>query len=182
MISLPFGTFPTCGRICPAPVSYTHLLQDGEVTRVGSTKTKKVAVRLIAATNRNLKKMIQEKTFREDLYYRLNVISINIPPLRERRDDIPPLAELFIKQLNKKYHTQKKVSETFLLELMSMSWPGTVSYTHLAQSVSNRPVCVSCNDAQCTVRNLNTFFLTDFRHATNQYIFRYSFKIQPHTP
>ena len=83
-------------------------------------------MRLIAATNRNLKKMIQEKTFREDLYYRLNVISINIPPLRERRDDIPPLAELFIKQLNKKYHTQKKVSETFLLELMSMSWPGNV--------------------------------------------------------
>ena len=88
--------------------SLLRVLQDGEVTRVGSTKTKKVAVRLIAATNRNLKKMIQEKTFREDLYYRLNVISINIPPLRERRDDIPPLAELFIKQLNKKYHTQKK--------------------------------------------------------------------------
>lgn len=106
--------------------SLLRVLQDGEVTRVGSTKTKKVAVRLIAATNRNLKKMIQEKTFREDLYYRLNVISINIPPLRERRDDIPPLAELFIKQLNKKYHTQKKVSETFLLELMSMSWPGNV--------------------------------------------------------
>ena len=70
--------------------------------------------------------MIEEKTFREDLYYRLNVISINIPPLRERRDDIPPLAELFIERLNKKYNTQKKVSDTFLLELTSMNWPGNV--------------------------------------------------------
>lgn len=106
--------------------SLLRVLQDGEVTRVGSTKTRKVAVRIIAATNRNLKQMIQEKTFREDLYYRLNVISINIPPLRERRDDIPPLAELFIERLNKKYNTKKQVSDTFLLELMSMSWPGNV--------------------------------------------------------
>ena len=103
-----------------------RVLQDGEVTRVGSTKTRKVAVRIIAATNRDLKQMIEEKTFREDLYYRLNVISINIPPLRERRDDIPPLAELFIERLNKKYNTQKKVSDTFLLELTSMNWPGNV--------------------------------------------------------
>ena len=106
--------------------SLLRVLQDGEVTRVGSTKTRKVAVRIIAATNRNLKQMIQEKTFREDLYYRLNVISINIPPLRERRDDIPPLAELFIERLNKKYNTKKQVSDTFLLELMSMSWSGNV--------------------------------------------------------
>lgn len=106
--------------------SLLRVLQDGEVTRVGSTKTRKVAVRIIAATNRNLKQMIQEKTFREDLYYRLNVISISIPPLRERRDDIPALAELFIERLNKKYNTKKKVSDTFLLELMSMSWPGNV--------------------------------------------------------
>lgn len=103
-----------------------RVLQDGEVTRVGSTKTRKVAVRIIAATNRNLKQMIEEKTFREDLFYRLNVISINIPPLRERRDDIPALAKLFIERLNKKYNTRKKVSDTFLLELMSMNWPGNV--------------------------------------------------------
>ena len=106
--------------------SLLRVLQDGEVTRVGSTKTRRVSVRIIAATNRNLKQMIEEKTFREDLYYRLNVISINIPPLRERRDDIPPLAELFIERLNKKYNTKKQVSDTFLLELMSLSWPGNV--------------------------------------------------------
>ena len=106
--------------------SLLRVLQDGEVTRVGSTKTRRVSVRIIAATNRNLKQMIEEKTFREDLYYRLNVISINIPPLREQRDDIPPLAELFIERLNKKYNTKKQVSDTFLLELMSMSWPGNV--------------------------------------------------------
>ena len=88
--------------------SLLRVLQDGEVTRVGSTKTRRVSVRIIAATNRNLKQMIEEKTFREDLYYRLNVISINIPPLRERRDDIPALTELFIERLNKKYNTKKK--------------------------------------------------------------------------
>ena len=101
--------------------SLLRVLQDGEVTRVGSTKTRRVSVRIIAATNRNLKQMIEEKTFREDLYYRLNVISINIPPLRERRDDIPALTELFIERLNKKYNTKKRVSDTFLLELMSMN-------------------------------------------------------------
>ena len=106
--------------------SLLRVLQDGEVTRVGSTKTRRVSVRIIAATNRNLKQMIEEKTFREDLYYRLNVISINIPPLRERRDDIPALTELFIERLNKKYNTKKGVSDTFLLELMSMNWPGNV--------------------------------------------------------
>ena len=106
--------------------SLLRVLQDGEVTRVGSTKTRRVSVRIIAATNRNLNQMIKEKTFREDLYYRLNVISINIPPLRERRDDIPALTELFIERLNKKYNTKKRVSDTFLLELMSMNWPGNV--------------------------------------------------------
>ena len=106
--------------------SLLRVLQDGEVTRVGSTKTRKVAVRIIAATNRDLKQMLQEKTFREDLYYRLNVISIIIPPLRERRDDIPALAEMFIQRLNKKYNTKKQVSDTFLLKLMSMNWPGNV--------------------------------------------------------
>ena len=85
-----------------------------------------VDVRITSVTYQELHLLVKSGIFREDLYYRLNVISINIPPLRERRDDIPPLAELFIKQLNKKYHTQKKVSETFLLELMSMNWPGNV--------------------------------------------------------
>lgn len=139
--------------------SLLRVLQDGEVTRVGSTKTRKVAVRIIAATNRNLKQMIQEKTFREDLYYRLNVISINIPPLRERRDDIPPLAELFIERLNKKYNTKKQVSDTFLLELMSMSWPGNVrelsNFVERQYILSESDILTSIHDTTNNKKNDN---------------------------
>lgn len=106
--------------------SLLRALQDGEITRVGSTQTQKVDVRIIAATNRNLKQMLKNKTFREDLYYRLNVISINIPPLRQRQEDIPPLAEMFIKRLNKKYNGNKQATSSFLLELMTMEWPGNI--------------------------------------------------------
>lgn len=103
-----------------------RVLQNGEVTRVGSTQSQKVDVRIIAATNRNLQQMVADGTFREDLYYRLNVISIDIPPLRERQEDIPALAELFIEKLNRKYHIEKQVTESFLLELMTMQWPGNI--------------------------------------------------------
>lgn len=106
--------------------SLLRVLQDGEITRVGSTETQKVNVRIIAATNRDLKQMLSEKTFREDLYYRLNVISINIPPLRERREDIPSLAELFIDRLNSKYGCRKQATSGFLLSLMTMPWPGNI--------------------------------------------------------
>ena len=95
--------------------SLLRAVQDGEVD-----------VRIIAATNRNLKQMLKNKTFREDLYYRLNVISINIPPLRQRQEDIPPLAEMFIKRLNKKYNGNKQATSSFLLELMTMEWPGNI--------------------------------------------------------
>lgn len=106
--------------------TFLRVIQDGEVTRIGDTVTRKVNVRIIAATNRDIHKMIKEGAFRKDLYYRLNVISIHVPPLRDRLDDIPVLAELFIRQLNEKYHEHKRASNTFLMELMSMSWPGNI--------------------------------------------------------
>jgi transcriptional regulator with PAS, ATPase and Fis domain len=73
-----------------------RVIQDREIRPVGSTQLQKVNVRIIAATNQNLLEASQNKTFREDLFYRLNVIPINIPPLRERRDDIPPLIKSFL--------------------------------------------------------------------------------------
>lgn len=103
-----------------------RVLQDGETTRIGSTETHKVDVRIIAATNRKLKDMLENKTFREDLYYRLAVISIEIPPLRERREDIPSMAQLFINRLNQKYHYNKKATTGFFLELSNMDWPGNI--------------------------------------------------------
>ena len=106
--------------------SLLRVLQDGEVTRIGDSKSRKVDVRIITATNRDLEEMIEEGTFRSDLYYRLNVVSIVIPPLRERKDDIPPLAEKTIKDLNIKYKSEKSLSPGFIDALMKRDWPGNI--------------------------------------------------------
>ncbi|HIU25022.1 MAG TPA: sigma 54-interacting transcriptional regulator [Candidatus Copromorpha excrementigallinarum] len=103
-----------------------RILQDGEVTRVGGSKSKKVDVRIIAATNRNLESMIAEGTFRSDLYYRLNVVSVAIPPLRERKADIPFLADKTLADLNGKYGVSKALSPDFIQTLMEMDWPGNI--------------------------------------------------------
>ncbi|MCI9598639.1 MAG: sigma 54-interacting transcriptional regulator, partial [Firmicutes bacterium] len=106
--------------------SLLRVLQDSEITRIGDSKSKKVDVRIITATNRNLESMIQDGSFRSDLYYRLNVVSINIPPLRERKLDIPPLAEKTIQDLNRKYNTKKSLSSGFVRLLTEHSWPGNI--------------------------------------------------------
>jgi DNA-binding NtrC family response regulator len=104
-----------------------RFLQEGEFERVGSEETIKIDVRLVAATNQNLVDAIEGRLFREDLYYRLNVISIHLPPLRERRDDIPLLAEFFIQ----KYAAENKrkisgLSQDCLEALISYPWPGNI--------------------------------------------------------
>lgn len=102
-------------------------LQEKSIRKIGSTKEDKVDVRIIAATNRNLEKMVGDNTFREDLYYRLNVIPIHIPPLRERLEDIPLLMSFFINKFNKKLNKNVKGAEqAFVNELMSYHWPGNV--------------------------------------------------------
>jgi formate hydrogenlyase transcriptional activator len=102
-------------------------LQEREFERLGSTHTRKVNVRLIAATNRNLEKMIADKEFRSDLYYRLNVFPIRIPPLRERREDIPLLVSYFVqkssKQMQKKIET---ISPAVMNGLTAWAWPGNI--------------------------------------------------------
>lgn len=106
--------------------SLLRVLQDGEVIRVGDTKSRKVNVRIITATNRNLEEMISKGTFRSDLFYRLNVVSIYVPPLRERLDDIPALAEYFINRLNEKYNEGKVITSNFISQLLKMDWPGNI--------------------------------------------------------
>ena len=103
-----------------------HVLQNFEITRVGSTVPKIVDVRLVCATNMDLKQMVAKNQFRADLYYRLNVISILIPPLRERREDIPYLVVFFINQFNQKYKKRKSISNEVMGVLTSYSWPGNV--------------------------------------------------------
>lgn len=104
-----------------------RVLQDGEFIPLGDTITKKVDVRVLAATNQDLLKGVQEKEFREDLYYRLNVINIKMPPLRERKEDIPLLVKHFIEKYNKKENKQiKGISPEVEKEFYHYHWPGNV--------------------------------------------------------
>ena len=110
----------------PMQVKLLRLVQDKEILRVGGNKPIKINPRIIAATNKDLSKMVKEGKFREDLYYRLNVIPIEIPPLRERRDDISSIALNLITKLNDKYGTNKKISMKAMEKLIDYSWPGNV--------------------------------------------------------
>jgi two-component system response regulator PilR (NtrC family) len=116
------------GDISPAiQAKLLRFLQDREFRRVGDNEDRKVDVRVIAATNKNLEKEMEEGRFREDLYYRLNVIRIRIPPLREREEDIPPLIDHFIKKYSKKQgKTIKKASSLAMKVLCNYSYPGNV--------------------------------------------------------
>jgi DNA-binding NtrC family response regulator len=110
-----------------AQAKLLRVLQEGELQRVGGNKNIKVDVRLIAATNKNLLEEVQKGTFRNDLYYRLRVIELNIPTLRERPDDIPALAEFFFKQLRQRINTPvKRIGDSAMQALASYPWPGNV--------------------------------------------------------
>ena len=107
-------------------VKLLRVIQDRKFQRVGGTEDIEVDTRIIAATNRDLHSMVEEGTFRDDLYYRLNVIPIDIPPLRKRKIDIVPLIKLFLKRLNKKYDTNKKFSAAAMKKLLDYDWPGNI--------------------------------------------------------
>ncbi len=102
-------------------------IETGEITRVGSTKPIYVDVRIIAATNKNLEELVKAKLFREDLYYRIGVVVIKVPPLRKRKSDIPLLVEYFIERFSKENnYPPKKISPKAMEFLKSYSWPGNV--------------------------------------------------------
>ncbi|PMP69077.1 MAG: sigma-54-dependent Fis family transcriptional regulator [Thermodesulfobacterium geofontis] len=103
-----------------------RVIQDKTFERIGGTKSIKVDIRIIAATNKNLEEMIKNGTFREDLYFRLNVIPIYLPPLRERKEDIPLLIDHFLKKFNKEYGKNISITKSAMEKLMNYSWPGNV--------------------------------------------------------
>lgn len=104
-----------------------RVLQEREIVRVGGVKPTPLNVRVIAATNRDLKKMVEEGTFREDLYYRINVIRINIPPLRERKEDIPQLVQHYVSVFNKILGSNvTRVSPQVMSMLIDQNWPGNI--------------------------------------------------------
>jgi len=124
-------------------VKLLRVIQNKEITRVGSGTPHKVDIRIIAATNRNLAEMVSKKQFREDLYYRLNVIPLNVPSLRERKEDIPDLVNYFIQQFNKKYQMTKRISPDVIEVFMEYDWLGNVREL---QNLIERLLVVSIND------------------------------------
>lgn len=107
-------------------VKLLRFLQQKKIMRVGSSNPIDLNVRVIAATNKNLEQMVREGKFREDLFYRLNVVSIQIPPLRERKEDILPLLNHFLVVANRKYHTQKSIFSDTIDVFENYPWPGNV--------------------------------------------------------
>lgn len=113
-----------------SPAAQTRLLrviQEGELERVGGKQTLSVDLRIISATNQNLEELVKQGQFRNDLYYRINVVRLNIPPLVERPEDLPYLVQLIIQRLNKKYNKAvESVSREVMQKIRSYSWPGNV--------------------------------------------------------
>lgn len=107
-------------------VKLLRVLQEREVIPVGGVQPIPVDVQIVAATNKNLEQLVEKGLFREDLYYRLNVIPIHIPPLRERLEDIPPLAYYFLQKLNETYNTNIQLAPDALNLLEVYPWPGNV--------------------------------------------------------
>jgi two-component system response regulator AtoC len=111
----------------PLQAKILHVLQDGEFSRLGGERDIHVDVRVLSSTNRNLEDAVESGTFRNDLYYRLNVVSLQVPPLRDRHDEIPLLAELFLKKYSRQYHRPNaQLSPKSLAMFQKHHWPGNV--------------------------------------------------------
>ncbi len=127
-----------------------RVLQEREITRVGGDKTIPVDVRVVAATNRNLKKMVQDGKFREDLYYRLNILNVKAPSLREHIEDVPILVEHFLNELQKENGRKKMFSKEALDVLCQYNWPGNVR--ELSNTVSK--LYFMSDEDQITIFNI----------------------------
>ncbi len=116
------------GEMKPAlQAKLLHVLQDGEFAKLGSNKRIQVDVRIVAATNRDLEKMMPSGDFREDLYYRLKVIELTVPPLRERRDEVPTLTDFFVARYSRKYNRPlRPISEPLRQLFLQYDWPGNI--------------------------------------------------------
>lgn len=139
-------------------VKLLHVLEHHEIYRVGGSNPIKVDVRILAATNKDLKDMVSQGKFREDLYYRLNVLPIKIPPLRDRKKDIPVLAYAFMEKYNRKYCMNKKLSTEAFDILNSYDWPGNIR--ELENTIERLLItcdkdCIKASHVYNTLDNLN---------------------------
>ena len=134
------GDMPT-----PLQVKLLRVLQERHIRPVGSTETIAVDVRVISATHRDLEQAMQDKSFREDLFYRLNVVNLHLPPLKDRPEDIPPLARYFVEQAALRHNPKvKSISSAALQVLAQASWPGNVrqleNIIEKVTALSNTPI------------------------------------------
>jgi len=152
------------GDVSPAfQAKLLRVLQEREFERVGGTRPVKVDVRLICATNRDLEKMVQRGEYRADLYYRINVVSIFLPPLRERRADIPLLVAHFIDRFNKENRRELRVTPEAMKVLTSCYWPGNVRELEnciertatMVQSDTIRDLSFPCKQNRCLTQTLH---------------------------
>ena len=138
-----------------------QVIQDKEVRAIGAINPTPVDFRIICATNRDLRQMVSDHTFRLDLYHRLTAVELTIPPLRERRDEVLPLATFFLNRFNQQNHTDKYLTANVLQAFTSYSWPGNVrELQHLIESL-----VVLCPDAAITADQLPAEFQADRQQA-----------------
>jgi len=139
-----------------------QLLQDGQFCRIGAQEDKKVEVRVVCATNRVLEQEIENGTFRQDLFYRINVVNLQLPPLRERRGDIESLAEYFLEYYNRKYNCRAHpVSAELIRSLQKYHWPGNIREL---ENLMKRYVILGSEDVisnDLMARNEQEFFSPD---------------------
>ncbi|HHW41699.1 MAG TPA: sigma 54-interacting transcriptional regulator [Syntrophomonadaceae bacterium] len=158
-----------------------QVIQERQFIPVGGTEVKKADVRIISATNQDLPDMVEKGSFRKDLYYRLNVIEINIPPLRERPEDIIPLVYFYIEKFNKKYNVCRDVSKECLETLCRYSWPGNVREL---ENLIERLV-VSVRDNEIKTEHLPKLFQQEFkteRRTGNLTVDNNTFSFPPNVP
>lgn len=144
-------------------VKILQVIQDKEIQRVGGISPIRVDVRIIAATNKDLRRMVDEKKFREDLFYRLNVVPIHIVPLRERQEDIFPLARYFLKKYNEKFNEKKRIDPNAMAYLIKYTWPGNVREL---ENIVERLV-ITTKDDTILPHNLPNYILHDKKDDSN---------------
>jgi transcriptional regulator with PAS, ATPase and Fis domain len=144
-------------------VKLLRVLQDKVFIPLGSSREVRVDVRIIAATNENLEKMVLEKKFRHDLYYRLNVVHIHIPPLRQRIDEIPALIDFFVDKINRRYNLNKSFNPQVVRDFLEYSWPGNVREL---ENVIERIMVTSENDT-ITRENIKGYFKNSLAGGDN---------------
>ncbi|MDK2835949.1 MAG: hypothetical protein PWP21_726 [Thermosediminibacterales bacterium] len=141
-------------------VKLLRAIQEREIIRVGGIKERKIDVRILASTNKDLKQLVEQGKFREDLFYRLNVVPICVPPLRERKEDIVPLIYHFLKKFSKKYGLKKTISSEVINQLIDYDWPGNVREL---ENIIERLVVVA-EDDYINIEHLPNYLKDNFKN------------------